>query len=189
MDNETLKELLVEEIRDIYDAEKQLTKALPKLAKAASTPELEEALRGHLEETQEQVSRLEKVFGFLKVPARGKSCKGMQGLIAEGNEVVSEEEEGEMRDLAIIAAAQRVEHYEISAYGTARTLAEHMELPRVVELLQATEDEEKMADEKLTEIAQMLYGSSNEAEGDEEVEPEEEERPARPQRAALARSR
>lgn len=157
MSNEQLKELFVEQIRDIYDAEKQLVKALPKMAKACSSEELGDAIRMHLDETQNQVGRLETVFEMLGIPAKGKSCKGMKGLIEEGSEATEEAEEGPLRDLAIIAAAQRVEHYEISAYGTARTIGEQMGNNRVVKLLQQTQEEEKAADEKLTEIAASLY--------------------------------
>src|SRR5712671_4247532 len=168
MDQETLKELFVEQLRDIFDAEKQLVKALPKLAKAAESEDLAEGLRNHLEETQNQVTRLEEVFGIVGVAAKGKPCKGMKGLIEEGNEAVQEEDKGPLRDLAIIAGAQRVEHYEISAYGTARTIAEQLDLNDAVELLQQTEDEEKQADEKLTEVAMSLYESAGEEEENEE---------------------
>jgi ferritin-like metal-binding protein YciE len=165
MSNEQLKELLVEQIRDIYDAEKQLVKTLPKLAKASESEELGDAIRHHLDETQQQVSRLEQVFELLGAPAKGKACKGMRGLIEEGAEVLEEHDEGALRDLAIIAAAQRVEHYEISAYGTARAIAESMGNNRVVRLLQQTEEEEKTADGKLSDIAMSLYQA-------EEQEPE-----------------
>ena len=170
MNQEILKELFVEQLRDILDAEKQLVKALPKLAKAAESEDVTEALRSHLEETQNHVTRLEEVFGMFGVAARAKPCKGMRGLIEEGNEAVQEEDEGILRDLAIIAGAQRVEHYEISAYGTVRTLAEHLELNDAVELLQQTEDEEKEADSKLTQVATELYESSGEEEGEEAEE-------------------
>jgi len=168
MTHEDLKDVLVEHIRDLYDAEKQLVKALPKLAKAAESEELSEAITTHLEETKGQVTRLEKVFGLLDVTAKGKTCKGMKGLIEEGNEVAAEEE-GVMRDLAIIAAAQKVEHYEISAYGTARTLAEKLGIDQAAELLQQTEEEEAQADENLTNVAMSLYDSAEE-EGEEETE-------------------
>ena len=164
MNQETLKELFIEQIRDIFDAEKQLVKALPKLAKAAESEELAEALRSHLVETQTHVSRLEEIFGIVGVAPKGKTCKGMKGLIEEGSETVQEEEEGVLRDLAIIAAAQRVEHYEMSAYGTARTIAEQLDLNDAVELLQQTEDEEKEADSKLTQVAMTLYQSEEEQE-------------------------
>jgi ferritin-like metal-binding protein YciE len=122
MNSEQLTQLLIDEIKDIYHAEKQLVKALPKIAKACDSEELGEAVREHLEETQNQVARLEKVFELLNTPAKGKLCKGMQGLLEEGSEVMEDEAAGPIRDLAIIGVAQRVEHYEISAYGTARAL-------------------------------------------------------------------
>jgi ferritin-like metal-binding protein YciE len=182
MNQEVLQECLTSQLRDIYDAEKQLTKALPKMAKAASSEDLAQALTDHLEETQGQVQRLEEVFELLGIPAKGKACKGMKGLIEEGNEGVQEEEAGMVRDLAIIAAAQRVEHYEISAYGTARTLAEQIGNTRAAKLLQETEDEEVAADSKLSDIAMSIYESE-----EEEIEEEEEEtvQPARKSAASI----
>jgi ferritin-like metal-binding protein YciE len=168
VNKETLQKLFVEIIRDIYDAEKQLVRALPKLAKAAESEELSEAIRSHLEETQNHVSRLEEVFGLVGVPAKGKPCKGMKGLIEEGSEAVQEQEKGALRDLAIIAGAQKVEHYEISAYGTARTLAEQLSINQAVKLLEQTEGEEKEADEKLTQVAVTLYESVDEDEEEED---------------------
>ena len=159
MNTEQLNELLVDEIKDIYHAEKQLVKALPKIAKACESEELAEAIRGHLAETQNQVTRLEKVFELLDTPAKGKPCKGMQGLLEEGSEAVEDQEAGPIRDLAIIGAAQRVEHYEISAYGTARALAEQVGNSQVAKLLLQTENEEKVADEKLSEVAKVIYAS------------------------------
>jgi ferritin-like metal-binding protein YciE len=159
MNQETLRDLFVEQIQDIYDAERQLVKALPKLAEAASSTDLVEAIRTHLAETQTQVSRLDEVFGMLGVKAAGKTCKAMKGLIEEGDEAAKAEEEGELRDLAIIATAQRVEHYEIAAYGTARAIAERLEMDDAVELLQQTEEEEQQADSKLTEVAESIYDS------------------------------
>jgi ferritin-like metal-binding protein YciE len=173
MDQETLQECLVDQLRDIYDAEKQLVKALPKLAKAADSEDLSEALTEHLRETQGQVERLERVFEALEVPAKGKPCKGMKGLIEEGAEAAQEEDEGVVRDLAIIAAAQRVEHYEISAYGTAKAMAEQLGNTQVSRLLEETEDEELAADTKLTALAMALY------EQDEEMEDEESEEESR----------
>ncbi|MEO8372498.1 MAG: ferritin-like domain-containing protein [Candidatus Solibacter sp.] len=181
MTQETLNKTLVALLRDLYDAEKQLVKALPKMAKAADNEDLVEAIRSHLTETETHVTRLEEVFGIIGAPAKGKPCKGMKGLLEEGNEAMQEEDKGEMRDLAMIAGAQKVEHYEISAYGTLRTLAEQLDLGDAVELLQQTEDEEKAADSKLTEIAVMIYESAMSAEDDEDEEgaEEEEEQPAR----------
>ncbi|HWF08840.1 MAG TPA: ferritin-like domain-containing protein [Bryobacteraceae bacterium] len=173
MDQETMQQLFVEQIRDLYDAEKQIVRALPKLAKAAESEELTEALNSHLEETKNHVSRLEKVFQLIGANAKGKPCKGMKGLLEEGNEAVEQEDEGQLRDLAIIAGCQKVEHYEMSAYGTVRTIAEQMDKQDVVQLLQETEDEEKEADEKLTEVATNIYEAADE--GGEEGEEAEEE--------------
>lgn len=159
MTQENLQELFVDQICDIYDAEKQLVKALPKLADAASSEDLEETLRMHLDETEAQVSRIEEVFGMVGQQPKGKPCKAMKGLIDEGNEAAQEEREGEFRDLAIIAACQRVEHYEISAYGTAKAIAARLGLEDAVQLLEQTEDEESEADSKLTEVAEMIYDS------------------------------
>lgn len=170
MNQEMLREVFVEHIRDLYDAEKQLVKALPKLAKASDSEELAEALRTHLEETQNHVTRLENVFKVVGAPAKGKACKGMHGLIEEGNEAVQEHEEGPLRDLAIIAGGQKVEHYEMSAYGTARTMAEQLGLNEAVELLQQTEDEEENADATLTKVASALYQSSADEDEGEEVQ-------------------
>ena len=167
---ETLEQLLQDEIRDIYDAEKQLVKAIPKMAKAASSTELSDALKQHLEATQGHVTRLEQVFEALGSKAKGKTCAGMKGLIEEGQEAIGSESSDEMKDLAIIGAAQRVEHYEIAAYGTARTFAERLGNQEIVDLLQETLDEEKEADEKLTDISQtLLEGVSGNEEADEET--------------------
>jgi ferritin-like metal-binding protein YciE len=155
---ERLEQLLLEEIRDIYDAEKQLVKALPKMAKSASSEELREAINEHLDVTKGQVERLEQVFEALSAKAQGKSCMGMKGLIEEGREQMELDGSDELRDAAIIGAAQRVEHYEISAYGTARTFAEKLGMNEVAELLQTTMDEEREADERLTEISETLLG-------------------------------
>jgi ferritin-like metal-binding protein YciE len=171
MNQEALNELFIEQVRDLYDAEKQITKALPKLAKASVSEQLAGALRSHLEETQNHVSRLEQVFEIVGVPAKGKTCKGMKGLLEEGSEAIREEDKGSIRDLAIIAGCQKVEHYEMSAYGTIRTLAEQLGNEEAVDLLQQTEDEEKAADQKLTEIATALYETpSDDIEGEAEEE-------------------
>jgi ferritin-like metal-binding protein YciE len=170
MNAEKLTEHLIEEIKDIYHAEKQLVRALPKMAKAADSAKLKEAITEHLAETQQQVGRLEKVFSLLRKPPKTKPCKGMQGLIEEGSEAIEDEEKGALRDLAIIGAAQRVEHYEISAYGTARAIAEQIGNAQVARLLQETESEEKAADEKLSEVASEIYESGESETEDEEVE-------------------
>jgi ferritin-like metal-binding protein YciE len=169
----TVEDLLVEQIRDLYDAEKQLVRALPKMAKAASSDELRQAIEDHLEETTNQVQRLEQAFEQLDKTAKGKTCKAMKGLIEEGGEVIEEDSEAPINDLALIAAAQRVEHYEISAYGTARAMAKHIGEDQVASLLEETEDEEKAADQKLTEIAMGLMQdakSRGNAAGEEDEE-------------------
>jgi len=151
----SVREMLVEELRDIYDAEKRLTKAIPKLAKASTSEDLRDALENHLTETEEQVSRLERAFGELDETARAKTCAGMKGLIEEGDEHSGEEfGDDSLRDATIIGAAQRVEHYEIAAYGTAIAHAKLLGLDEVVNLLEESLAEEKAADEKLTEIAE-----------------------------------
>jgi ferritin-like metal-binding protein YciE len=159
----------VDQIRDLYDAEKQLVRALPKMAKAAESEELAEAINNHLEETKNQVSRLEQVFEELEKPNKGKPCKAMKGLVEEGSETIDEDSAAPMGDLGIIAAAQRVEHYEISAYGTAKALARHLGLENVVTLLEETEEEEKAADEKLTEVATTLMEQAGTGDEGEEV--------------------
>jgi ferritin-like metal-binding protein YciE len=150
----TLRDLYVEQLRDLYDAEKQLTKALPKMAKAATSPKLKEAFETHLRETEGHVKRLEQVFTALDMAARGKKCKAMQGLIEEGSEMMEENAEPEVMDAGLIAAAQRVEHYEMAGYGTVRTYAQTLGEKQAVTLLQQTLDEEKHADELLTQIAE-----------------------------------
>ncbi len=153
MSTESLKELLIEELKDIYDAEKQLVKALPKMAKGAFDEELKAGLTSHLEETKEHVTRLERVFKLLDAPAKGKTCPAMKGLIEEGAEALEEKEASSVRDAQIIGSAQRIEHYEMAAYGTVRTLAETLGEDEIAEILQATLDEEGEADKKLTAAA------------------------------------
>jgi ferritin-like metal-binding protein YciE len=153
MKMKTLQDLLAHELKDLYSAEKQLLKALPKMAKAATSEDLQEALQNHLEETEQQVTRLEEIFEQLELPPRAPKCKAMEGLIEEGKEALEEDMEDQVRDAAIIAAAQRVEHYEMAGYGCARTFARHLGHDEIADLLQQTLDEEKAADEKLTQIA------------------------------------
>ncbi len=150
----TFEDLFISELKDLYNAEQQLTRALPKMAKAASAPELKQALTEHLEVTREQVRRLEQVFEEIGIPAKGKTCQAMKGLIEEGQELVKEGMESEVLDAGIIGAAQRVEHYEIAGYGTVRTMAETLGHKRAVKLLEQTLKEEKAADETLTRIAE-----------------------------------
>lgn len=171
MPTESLEQLLEESLKDLYDAEKQLVKSLPKMAKAASNPELKAAFTEHLEQTKGQQSRLEQVFEHLGVKAKGKPCKAMKGLIEEGQEQIGEDAEGAIKDLMLITAAQKVEHYEISGYGSARTLAEAIGNQDVVDLLQQTEDEETETDHKLTEIAATLIEEAGDTgEEDEELD-------------------
>ncbi|HEX5181381.1 MAG TPA: ferritin-like domain-containing protein [Gemmatimonadaceae bacterium] len=149
----TLSDLYVEELRDLYNAERQILKALPKIIKAASNDDLKEALESHRQETEGHVTRLEQIFENLGKNAKGKTCHGMEGVLSEGAELIEEDPEPEVLDAGIISAAQRVEHYEIAAYGSVRTWAEQLGLNDQVELLEQTLEEEKAADEKLTELA------------------------------------
>jgi ferritin-like metal-binding protein YciE len=170
---ENLHELFVDELRDIYDAEKQLTKALPKMAKAAESPDLRAGFEEHLEITRMQVNRCEEIFKSLGMAARGKPCEGMKGLIEEGQEMMEELETGPTLDAALIASAQKVEHYEIASYGTLATFAEILGLQDAKDLLGQTLDEEKEADEKLTQVAgQINFEAEAEGEGEEEQEHE-----------------
>jgi len=150
----SLNDLFVVQIEDLYDAEQRLTKALPKMAEAASNKQLKSAFKEHLRETEQHVTRLEKVFSTMGVTAQRETCEAMKGLIAEGDEVISASGQPEVKDAALIAAAQRVEHYEIAAYGTVRTLAQHLGQEEVARILQQTLDEEGACDKKLTKIAE-----------------------------------
>ncbi len=152
----TMEELFIDEIRDLYDAEKQLTKALPEMANSASTDELRNAFEEHLEQTENHVQRLERIFEALGEKATGKKCAAMSGLIKEGNEVIGATEDTAVRDAGLIAAAQKVEHYEMSGYGSARTHAELLGNDRAVRLLDETLFEEQEADEKLNDLALNL---------------------------------
>lgn len=187
---DSLEELLQEELKDIYDAEKQITKALPKLMKKATASELKQGLQEHLRQTEQQIERLEQVFDQLGMPARGKKCTGMQHLLAEGDEMVGEAEEDATRDAVMIAAAQKVEHYEIAAYGTLRTWASLLGKDEAAGLLEETLEEERDADRKLTAIAESIVNEAAVAEGGEN---EEEERDSssgrgRQMRASTARA-
>ena len=154
---DSLKSLLIEQVKDLYDAERRLTKAIPKLAKASTNEELQSALRDHLDETETQVSRLEHVFELLDKRPKAKACEGMKGLIEEGEEHAKEDyDDDDLRDAMIIGSAQRVEHYEIAGYGTAIAHARLLGFDDVVELLESTLAEEKAADVKLTQIAEAI---------------------------------
>ncbi len=152
---DTLECLLEDQLQDIYDAEQRLTKALPKMADAASDAQLKNAFQHHLTETEQQVKRLEQAFESLGKKAEAKTCEAMKGLITEGEEMVNAKGDDRVRDAALIAAAQRVEHYEIAAYGTVRQLARQLGHENVAQLLQQSLDEEGGADKKLTEIAEQ----------------------------------
>ena len=169
----TLDDLFLDEIRDLYDAEKQLTKALPKMAKGASSDELREAFESHLKETTNQVSRLEQIFEGLGVKGTGKKCAAMTGLIKEGEELMNQTDGAAVRDAGLIAAAQKVEHYEMSGYGSARTHAQLLGHMEAVSLLEETLTEEKEADKKLNDIAEDMVNedAANEYRGEEGTTP------------------
>jgi ferritin-like metal-binding protein YciE len=174
MQQKALKELYVDELRDIYNAETQLVKALPKMARAASNEELRSGFEEHLEQTKGHVSRLEQIFEDLDEKPTGKKCAGMEGLVKEGSEMVGEDFEGPVKDAGLIGAAQRVEHYEIAAYGTVRAFAETLGEQKAVELLSQTLEEEKETDEKLTKLASEINVEANQGTKSED----EEETPA-----------
>lgn len=152
----TLRDLYIDELRDLYNAETQLTKALPKMAKASSNRELRQAFEEHLRQTSEHVSRLEQIFDMLEEKPTGKKCLGMEGLVKEGAETIQEDYEDAAMDAAIIGAAQRVEHYEMAAYGTTRELARLLGEHEHVSLLEQTLGDEKQTDEKLTQLAEEI---------------------------------
>jgi ferritin-like metal-binding protein YciE len=153
---ETMKELLLDELQDLYSAETQITKALPKMAKASSSLDLTQAFESHLQETEGHVHRLETIFKHLKESPKGKTCEGMKGLLKEGDERIKDGGESEVLDAGLISAAQRVEHYEIAAYGSARTYAELLGESEIAKLLEKTLEEEKSADQKLTKVAKKV---------------------------------
>ena len=165
----SLRDLLVDELRDLHNAENQLIKALPKMAKAASHEELKEGFQTHLEETREHVDRLDRCFKLLGEKARGKKCHAMEGLVEEGKEAIEEDAPDAIRDAKLIGAAQRVEHYEIAAYGTARSFAQTLGETKVADLLQETLDEEGETDKKLTALAETINEEASAAgENDED---------------------
>ena len=183
----TLHDAFIEELRDTYDAEKQLTKALPKLAKAASSPDLRAAFEAHLEETQGHVERLEEVFASLEEKVRGKHCEGIAGIIDEGKSIMGEDFEGATMDACLIAAGQRAEHYEMAAYGTLIAWARSMGHEEAADLLQKTLDEEKAADEKLSALAegginQEAADAAHDADAGESEDESEEQNEAKPAR-------
>lgn len=153
---ESLEDIFEDMLKDIYWAENHLSKALPKMAKASYNEELKEAFESHLKETKGQIARLEKCFSLLGLKPQGKKCPAMQGLVEEGQETIDEHEAGHARDAALIGAAQKVEHYEISTYGTLRTMATVLGRVQCAELLEATKDEEAETDEKLTRLSEKI---------------------------------
>jgi ferritin-like metal-binding protein YciE len=183
MPNQGLKELYVEELKDLYNAETQLVKALPKLARAATSEELRRGFEDHLEQTKGHVERLQKIFDLLEESPKGKKCKGMEGLIEEGAEVTQEDYEGSLLDAALIGAAQRVEHYEIAGYGIVRSFAEALGETEHVSLLNETLEEEKETDEKLTELATQINAEANEGGEQPKMQQSKEDR-KRPKRVA-----
>ena len=150
----TLEDLYTDMLKDLYSAEKQLVKALPKMAKAAQSPDLQKAFQNHLKQTEGHVNRIERIFSDMEGSPRGKKCAAMEGLVEEGSELLQEDIEPNVLDAGLIAAAQKVEHYEIASYGTVRAWAERLGKTRAVQLLQQTLDEESAANEKLTQIAE-----------------------------------
>jgi ferritin-like metal-binding protein YciE len=156
MDLESLKDLFVDELKDLYSAENQILKALPKMIKKATSKELKSGFEQHLKETEVHVERLETIFKELEVSPKGKKCKGMEGVIADGKELMEEEAEPDVMDAGLIGAAQHVEHYEMAGYGCVRTYAELLGHNDFARLLQKTLDEERATDEKLTELARNI---------------------------------
>ena len=180
MQKDSLRELYVNELKDLYSAETQMVKALPKLAKAASNAELRQGFEEHLRQTSEHVSRLEQIFEMLGEKPTGKKCLGMEGLVKEGAETMSEDYEDALMDAALIGAAQRVEHYEIAGYGTVRAFAELLGENEHVSLLEQTLEEEKQTDEKLSQLAEQINSEAGEGEaGEEEEEGTESRQPAK----------
>ncbi len=183
MPNDGLKELYIDELKDLYNAENQLVKALPKMAKAASSEELRRGFEAHLEQTKEHVQRLEEILKALDESPKGKKCMGMEGLIREGSEIMQEDFEDAVMDAALIGAAQRVEHYEIAAYGTVVAFANLLGQTEQASLLEETLGEEKETDEKLTELAKEINEQANEG-SEESAETNTGRQKGRPRRVA-----
>lgn len=180
MKENTLRELFIDELRDLYDAENRLVKAIPKMAKASESDELRSGFELHLEQTKEHVERLKQILASLDEKPTAKKCPGMVGILQEGEEMMGEDYEGSVMDAALISAAQRVEHYEIAAYGCVHSWAKELGEENAAELLEKTLNEEKETDEKLTELAEQINASANSgAEEEAETEEEDAEVPAR----------
>ena len=185
MPENSLQQLYVEQLKDLYNAETQLVKALPKMAKAAKSEALREGFEQHLEQTRGHVQRLEQIFEAMEESPKGRKCAGMQGLVKEGEEVVDENSDSEALDAGLIAAAQRVEHYEIAGYGSVRTFAELLGEAEAVDLLQQTLNEEKETDEKLTEIAKEANAMAISGSGSKALEEGEEPHGTPPPKRSL----
>lgn len=183
MEDNTLRALYINELQDLYDAENQLIEALPKMAEASSSPELRSGFESHLQQTRGHAQRLERIFASLDEEPKRKKCKAMKGLIAEGGDMIDQDFEGAVKDAGLISAAQRVEHYEIAAYGTVRTFAEILGEKESLSLLKQTLQEEKDTNEKLTELSKTI---NPEAAGSEQLasEPSPQETPKRKAKGA-----
>jgi ferritin-like metal-binding protein YciE len=179
----SLQELYVNELKDLYDAENQITKALPKMIDAASSEELQSALTEHLEITRQQTKRIEQIFQNMGEKLKSEKCKGMEGLIKEGSGIISEDMDENVKDAAIISATQKVEHYEMAGYGTVRTWADLLGEDEAEELLQQTLDEEKEADKKLNDLAEQINVEAEAAEG-EDVDERATSQSRRPKKVA-----
>jgi len=188
MSENSLQELYVEQLRDLYSAENQLVKALPKMAKAAQSGALRKGFEQHLEQTKGHVDRLEQIFSAMDESPKGRKCAGMEGLVEEGEEVIREQSGSDALDSGLIASAQRVEHYEIAGYGTVRTFAELLGEEEAVNLLQQTLDEEKATNEKLTEFAKQVNVQAMNSDGKSEMDEEGAESMRRGKRSAKAKS-
>jgi ferritin-like metal-binding protein YciE len=182
---DSLRELFVEQLRDLYDAENQLVKALPRMAKAASNSELRSAFEHHLEQTKEHVDRLETIFTNLEEDAEGETCKGMAGLIVEGKEAADSDADNDVKDAWLIAQAQRVEHYEIAAYGTVKSMASLLDEEEAAGLLEETLNEEKETDQLLTEISEEINAH---ARGERRGDYEKNMKPMRRSSSGMSRS-
>jgi ferritin-like metal-binding protein YciE len=188
MPENSLQELYVEQLRDLYSAENQLVKALPKMAKAAQSGALRKGFEQHLEQTKGHVDRLEQIFSAMDENPKGRKCAGMEGLVEEGEEVIREQSGSDALDSGLIASAQRVEHYEIAGYGSVRTFAELLGDEEAVNLLQQTLDEEKETDVKLTELAKQVNAQALNSDGKSEMDEEGAESMRRTKRSAKAKS-
>ena len=190
MKDNTLRELFIDELRDLYDAESRLVKALPKMAKASNSDELRSGIEHHLQQTKQHLERLKEVLTSLDEKPSGKKCPGMIGILQEGEELMDEGYDGSVMDAALISAAQRVEHYEIAAYGCVHTWAQELGEENAAELLEKTLNEEKETDAKLSELAEQINASANsEAESElDEGEEEEQEEPETTERKGKSRS-